>query len=177
TAYDEYAIQAFKHNSIDYLLKPIREEDLDQALAKFQKQHAQGQPSVNYAELLQMIQPAQSGGGNYLKRILIRMKESLKAVPVSEIAYFFIESRITFLCTHEGKRYPIDQNLDQLEVELDPTEFFRINRQFIIKADGIQKMYTHTKSRLKLMLKPAIDKEVVVSSERSAAFKEWLRRG
>lgn len=173
TAYDTYALEAFKHNSVDYLLKPIKEAALQQALAKYQSLF--GQTSVPPFDYQPLIQELQKGSPTYPKRLLIRFAQQLKAIEIREVAFFYIEERVSFLCTHQGKRYPIDPTLDQLEKMLDPTSFFRVNRQLISNIEAIDQMYTWSKSRIKLQLKPPAPVEALVSTEKSASFKQWLK--
>ncbi len=167
TAYDEYAIEAFKVNSIDYLLKPIKEIELQQALEKFKKT----QTVISMEKIQELIHQRTAKP----KRIVIRYGANIKALNLSEAAYFYVENKISILRTHSGKSYPVDYNLDQLEEMLDHQEFFRINRQFIVSFEGIQEMFTHTKSRVRLVLHPTLDQEIVVSADRSPHFKEWLK--
>ena len=171
TAYDQYAIQAFKVNSIDYLLKPIKEEDLKAALSKFHQLQQTASPAVDYKSLLESIPETK----NFQKRIVIRFGQHIKAIEISQAAYFFIESKISILRTREGKDYPVDYNLDQLEGILDPSQFFRINRKCIVNIEAIDQMFTYSKSRVRLVLQPRFDQETIVSSERSARFKQWLK--
>ena len=176
TAYDQYAIQAFKLNSIDYLLKPVKQAELTQSLQKFHKLHKKHTyPAVDYASLLKMVQ--QPNAPAYQKRFVIRFGQTIKAIDVADAAYFYTESKINFITTFEGKRYPVDYNLEQLANLLDPAVYFRINRQFIININAIQEMYAYSKSRVKLMLNPETAQETIVSKERSPLFKEWLKGG
>lgn len=172
TAYDQYALQAFKVNSVDYLLKPIKEEELAAALDKFaQLYQTKNTPVFDYKVLLDAIPQEKS----FQKRIVIRYGQHIKAVNIADAAYFFIESKVTILRTKQGKDYPVDHNLDQLEGILDPSQFFRINRKCIVNIEAIAQMYTYSKSRVRLMLKPNFDQESIVSSERAARFKKWLK--
>lgn len=173
TAYDEYAIQAFKVNSVDYLLKPIKKQELASSLEKFReiyesKQNAE--PEIDYKKLAEAIESR----NQFQERIVIRYGQHIKAIEIQEAAYFYVNSRITFLQTYGGKSYPVDYNLDQLEAILDPRKFFRINRKFIVNIQAIDQMYTYSKSRVKIMLNPPSDEDTIVSSERSASFKRWL---
>ena len=172
TAYDQYAIEAFRVNSVDYLLKPIRNEALAQALDKYLKRSA---PSPSPPQDLQgLIRSLSSLTSDYQKRLVIKYGPHIKAVEITEIAYFFIESKVTLLRTTEGKSYAVDYNLDQLEQILDPRVFFRINRKIIIHLQGIANMYAHSKSRVKIDLSPHLDQEAIVSADRSPHFKQWL---
>jgi two-component system LytT family response regulator len=170
TAYDKYAIQAFKVNSVDYLLKPIKAPELAGALEKYRKLRQPAQ-QIDYALLAKAIREEQP---SHQKRIVIRYGQNIKAIEISDAAYFFIESRVTLVVTKEGKRYPVDYNLDQLEGILDPEKFYRINRKMIVGIHAIESMYAYSKSRVKLSLKPASDQEAIVSTERSPHFKRWL---
>ncbi len=171
TAFDNYAIQAFKVNSIDYLLKPIKKEELEFALGKF---HELGQKPVSpdYGELLKAIQ--RQHGTQYRQRFLVGFADKLKAIEVQEIAYFEAENKALFMVTHQGKRYDINSTLEKLEPTLDPNHFFRANRKYIICFQAIEAMHNYSKSRIKITLNPPSTEECIVSTERSALFKEWL---
>lgn len=168
TAYDQYAIQAFKVNAIDYLLKPIKKEELKNAIVKYKS--TQQSTSFDYAELAKHLQKEKS---RQIKRFLIRVGQNLRTVEIENVAYFYTENKITFLTNMEGKRYPIDFSLEKLEEDLDGEIYFRINRQFIIRVSSIVKMVTVSKSRVKLLLEPG-SLETIVSTERSGKFKKWL---
>ena len=172
TAYDQYAVQAFKVNSIDYLLKPIKEEELAHAWQKFLRLHESGTaPQLDVAALLSSLPEAEK---SYQKRIVIRYGQHIKAIEIAQAAYFFIESKVTLMRTHAGKDYPVDFNLDQLEGILDPAQFFRINRKCIVNIEAIDQMFSYSKSRVRILLKPNFTEEAIVSSERSSHFKKWL---
>lgn len=167
TAFDQYALQAFKVNAVDYLLKPIKKAELEQAINKYVKLHT---PAVmNYSALANAMQRDE-----YNRRFLIRFGQNIKVVEFRDAAYFYTEDKITFLMTKEGKRYPIEPSLEKLEEMADPRTYFRINRQFIVNIESIKEMYAYSKSRVKLILNPPIDRETVVSTERSPIFKKWL---
>lgn len=169
TAYDEHALEAFRVNSIDYLLKPVKKEDLQRALAKWKNLSAQASGKIGAVLQQLSINPKE-----YRKRIVIRIGEMIRLVEVGDIAYFFTENRVIYLCTFSNLRYPIDHQLDELDAMLDPSVFFRINRQFIINIKAIEKMQAWSKSRIKITLNPAADEETIVSTERSPLFREWL---
>jgi two-component system response regulator LytT len=172
TAFDKYALDAFKVNSIDYLLKPIKADELAQSLQKFKNLHSNQTPALDYQKLLQVLQP--NNTKTFQKRLVIRYGQHIKTVEVADIAYFFTQDKVTFLNTFENKKLPVDNTLDELEDVLDPAQFFRINRQFIINVKAIGSMYSYSKSRVKIELNPASDIETIVSTERSASFKNWL---
>ncbi|MFM7016559.1 MAG: LytR/AlgR family response regulator transcription factor, partial [Bacteroidota bacterium] len=171
TAYDQYALEAFKVNSIDYLLKPVKKEDLSRALDKYRQRG--GTNMQQMMELLKQMNITPSKRETQ-KRIVIRYGDTIKMVEIADVAYFYTEDKINFLCTKDNVRYPIDQNLDELESIIDDTVFFRINRQYIINISAIDKMLAWSKSRVKVILKPTCDQETIVSTERSPHFKEWL---
>lgn len=172
TAYDQYALQAFKVNSVDYLLKPVKKSELEQALNKFKSNFSRPVDIVqpDFGKLVDLIK----GKPEFQKRILIRFADTIKAVEIKDVAYFYTENKINYLSTFEKKSYPIDINLDQVEAIIDPAVFFRINRQFIVNINAIKNMVSYSKSRVKLELNPPTEIETIVSTERSPNFKTWL---
>jgi two-component system, LytTR family, response regulator LytT len=172
TAYDQYAIEAFKVNSIDYLLKPVKKEELEKAVTKFKAlTPATAAPAIDINKLLQSLQPA---GTDYKKRFVVRYGEHIKTIDIEEVVYFYTEDKATFLCTKDARRFVVDFNLDTLDSILDPKVFFRINRQYIISIHSIAEMFAYSKSRVLIKLNPAAKHETIVSTERSADFKLWL---
>jgi len=173
TAYDQYAIRAFKENSIDYLLKPVDRGELDVAIKKY-KNWKQNGNEYDVNNLLEALRPYSHQ--KFQERFMVTLGEKIKSVPADEVAYFFSEDRYTFLVTKEGTQHIINMNLGDLEGSLDPKKFYRINRKFIISYQSIQNMVAYSKSRVKIDLVPpppnAMD--VVVSVERSGPFKKWL---
>jgi DNA-binding LytR/AlgR family response regulator len=175
TAYDQYAIEAFKVNSIDYILKPIKKEELANAVSKFKKlanTNTPAAPVIDINKLLQSLSPA--GATEYKKRFVVRYGEHIKTIDIEEVVYFYTEDKVTFLCTKDARRFVIDYNLDSLDSTLDPKTFFRINRQYIISIHSIAEMFSYTKSRVLIKLNPPAKHETIVSTERSGAFKQWL---
>jgi two-component system LytT family response regulator len=173
TAYDEYALQAFKENTVDYLLKPIKVNELQAAFDKYRRLFETPQ-TTDYKALSDNIL-RQSGGEHYIRRMLIRFSNSFKLIDMSDVAYFYTKDKITFLVSRSsGKRFPADYPLDKLESILDPAKFFRINRQFIINVAAIKEMHPYSKSRVKVDMDPPTELETVVSTERSSEFKKWL---
>ena len=171
TAYDQYAIQAFKHNSISYLLKPIRKKELAESLGKFRRlKTAFG---IDFGELRSVYE---DGKKEYKKRFLVSVGEKLKKVEVEDIAYFYAMEKSVFFKTFESKTLSVDQSLDALEEELDPNQFFRINRKYIVNLDSIEEMVLWSRSRIKLTLTPGVSKDddTVVSISRSSDFKQWM---
>jgi DNA-binding LytR/AlgR family response regulator len=171
TAYDKYAIKAFDLNSVYYLLKPIRRDELAQSLNKYKSLKAA--MGIDFGNLLSAI-------GNktqeYRKRFLIQIGDKFRKVETTEIAYFYALDKNVFLRTFDGSFYPTELSLDSLEKVIDPSVFFRINRQYIINMDSISKMYAWSRSRIKLILKPAPydNLEIIVSIDRAAEFKKWM---
>jgi len=174
TAFDQYAIDAFKVNSISYLLKPVNREALLEAYDKLNHLKKSLSPLPDYSEKLQSLE---STVKSYKKRFAIRFGEHIKTVSTEEISYFYTENKINFLCTSDNRKYPVEFNLDQLETLLNPEQFFRINRQFIIGIHAIAEMRAYSKARVNIKLNPPCPQETIVSVERSAAFKQWLGAG
>jgi len=173
TAYDNYMLQAFKVNSIDYLLKPIAQEELNQAFHQYEKLKHQHTPLTQFSidQLLSSMQQK-----TYKERFLIKSGQHLSVVQVPEICYFMSEDGYVQLMTRENKKHLIEYNLDQLSDLLDPKVFFRINRKFILHINCIKKINSYFNSRLKLELIPNCQTEVIVSRERVSDFKRWLDR-
>lgn len=174
TAYDQYAIEAFKVNSIDYLLKPVKKEELQHAVSKFKNlaPATAAAPAIDINKLLQSLQP--TTGTDYKKRFVVRYGEHIKTIDIEEVVYFYTEDKATFLCTKDARRFVVDYNLDTLDSILDPKIFFRINRQYIISIHSIAEMFAYSKSRVLIKLNPPAKHETIVSTERSADFKHWL---
>ena len=173
TAYDQYAIQAFKLNSLDYLLKPISKKDLANALDKYQEQAsiASNLPNIDMSSLIEAMEGSQQ---EYKERFLIKRGDHIQTISISDVAYFFAEGKYSFLIDKKGEEHLIDLTLEKLTNLLNPKQFFRINRQFIVGIDSIKEMYAWTKSRVKLELNPTAKQETIVSVERSPEFKKWL---
>lgn len=167
TAYDEYALQAFRVMAIDYLLKPIKLAELEGAIGKYRR--LQAQAAVDYQRLSEVMNKDARG-----KRFVIRVGSNIRVVEIRDVAYFYTQDKITFLITREGKRYPVDFSMEKLEEMLDPQQFFRINRKFLVQVESIRNMVAYSKSRVKLELQPPCDLETIVSTERSPHFKKWL---
>ena len=170
TAYDEYAINAFKFHSIDYLLKPINLDELKQSIDKYKSIHAAIQP-IDFVKFIKGFEVKE-----YRSRFLVYSGDSLFPILTSEIAYFLSEDGVTFLVHEGGKRYIINDSLDQLEEELDPKQYIRINRQFLMSAKAIHRVHSYGLQKLKLTVKPATDSDIIVSKMRASAFKAWLNR-
>ncbi len=177
TAFDEYAIRAFKVNSIDYLLKPIDIELLSVSLEKYRSlQKNTPTPDLQpiLQQLLQNIHTPQPKP--FRQRFLVSHRDTFMSISVDEVAYFYSENKLTYLVCHTGKKYVIPDTLEELESTLDPHVFFRANRQFLISQSAIQQIVTHFGGKLKLVIEPQIQEEIFVSREKAGILKEWLNR-
>lgn len=173
TAYDEYALRAFKLNSIDYLLKPIDEDDLEVAVNKFKaRNNSTSNLSLDFEMIKKMlVNPIDR---EYKKRFTIKMGQQLKMISIEEVECFFSENKGTYLHTFEGRDYLLDTTLEHLETDLNPKEFYRVSRKFIIPMVAIKEIQIYSNSRLKVILPTYKDDEVIVSREKVSDFKEWL---
>ncbi|WP_347049874.1 LytR/AlgR family response regulator transcription factor [Flavobacterium olei] len=177
TAYDEYALKAFKLNSIDYLLKPIDEDDLETAVSKFKNRlpKAPAETSnlhLDFEQIRQMLSnPFEK---TYKKRFTVKIGQHLKVITTEEIECFFSENKGTYIHTCENRDYLIDSTLEILEQELDSKEFFRVSRKFIVPLKAIKEIQVYTNSRLKVILPTYKEDEVIVSREKVQDFKNWL---
>jgi two-component system, LytTR family, response regulator LytT len=170
TAFDQYAIEAFRLFSIDYILKPISLESLNKAIAKF-RAITDTFKAVDYSTVLPKISTETA---NYKSRFLARVGQRLFFVEIKDVAYFQADNKVVYLVDKEGNRYLIDYTLDKLESLLDPKDFFRLNRKFIVKVSAIEQVRPYFNSRLKLTVKGVNTKEeMVVSRERVAEFRSW----
>lgn len=204
TAYDQYAVRAFKVNSVDYLLKPIDEEELTQAVAKLQQrlptaaadnfgtkssvsstkaspENAPLAPVLDAATLASLLQQLRQPApvASYKSQFVVRVGEHLKVVPVEQVAYFFSLEKTTLLQSADGRKYVVDYTMEQLEGLLDPSQFFRLNRAYLARQSAIVDIIHYTNSRLQTVLKPAPPESegpVLVSREKVSIFKNWLDR-
>jgi DNA-binding LytR/AlgR family response regulator len=173
TSYDEYAIKAFKVKSIDYLLKPIKFQELQVAVTKFREM--QSILGNDYTlKIDSLIDTLQTTNKRYKSRFLVKTHEQLVPIQKEEIAYFFTANGLVCLVRRDAKHFIIDYNLEELEKLLDPSYFFRINRQVIATLPSIFHIHTYFNGKLKLDLNPELAQEVLVSREKVQAFKEWI---
>ena len=170
TAYDQYAIRAFEVNSVDYLLKPIQSEKLENAIKKYEHKSS-GQSSIDMEQIKSLLQSDQK---TYKSRFLVKVGQKIQAIPVEKIAYFFTRDKLTYIVTFENKKLPIDHTLEEIDGMLHPGHFFRINRKFIVHFEAVADIHPYFKGRLKLGLNPSIDEEIVISTEKTPSFKRWL---
>jgi len=171
TAYDHYAIKAFKVNSVDYLLKPIEDQELRNAILKFEEIKKQDHASMDLKSIIAAVRQDQA---HYRKRFLVKTAGRLAFIASSELAYFFSEEGMTFIVNLQNERYLLENTLEELEGQLDPSEFFRINRKMIVSSKSISRIDPYSNNRLQLTLQPNFDEEVVVSRHRTTEFKGWL---
>jgi DNA-binding LytR/AlgR family response regulator len=177
TSYDEFALKAFKVNSIDYLLKPVQKEELSAALDKFKNMTGVYKPTEKtelnmdalVKELQQKLQPK-----DYRKRFLVKHGQKLVSIETDDIAYFFSDGRLNFFKTFDNRKFVVDYTMDELEDMLDPQRYFRISRSFYISVASIDQIHDYFGNRLLLQLKPTVDKETVVSREKVTDFKKWM---
>jgi DNA-binding LytR/AlgR family response regulator len=173
TAYDAYMLEAFRTNGIDYLLKPIEEEELARSVTKFMGLvRATNTPPP--PDIQRLIEAVQGRGTNYRDRFLVKLGTKLLPIATAEIAYFLSSDGNTELHTRTGKRHLIDQPLDEIEAQLDPRAFHRLNRQCIACVECIAVVHQHFNGKLKVELRPPAPVEVMVSRERAKGFKDWL---
>lgn len=172
TAFDEYMLKAFKVNSIDYLLKPIKKEDLAAAIAKYNTLKAQfANQQVDMSMLLSQIQREDR---QYKPRFLVRQGDKLISVETAAIAYFYTRNGVVHLVTQAGRNYLMDQTLEEIAAQLDPNVFHRANRQYIVQFPAIVSTERYFKSKLIVELNPPSDEPVIISAEKAAEFKKWL---
>lgn len=169
TAYDEYAVKAFKYNSIDYLLKPLKMKDFEFAYYKFKKQYSTDKPKTGISGLINEVNKR-----TFKNRFLVRQASMLISIRTDEVAFVYTKERAHYIKTHSGIDYPIDNNLDELEEQLDPEEYFRVNRQFIVRYSAIDKVYAWFDNKIKLQIKPVPYEDIVISRLRAPDFKRWL---
>jgi two-component system, LytTR family, response regulator LytT len=173
TAYNDYAIKAFELNSIDYLLKPIEPNQLQKALEKFKELNTQNQPKTpfNGDDLRALLGMEKKG---YKSRFLIKIGDQFKYIPAQEIAYFYADRNTIYLVDLEQKKYIVDYRLDQLEEQLNPIDFFRVTRSYIVHIQSIVKVHKYFNSRLSLELKPDVGEQLLVSRIKVDSFLAWL---
>jgi len=174
TAYDEYALKAFKVNSVDYLLKPVDIDDISKALNKLDNiRKNNSEPSQTVEQIANAMQMLTS---KYKNRFLVKTGEHIKSIAVDDIIYFFSRDKASFCQTSDHKNYLLDYSLEQIENMLNPERFFRINRKYIITLESIKDIISYSNSRLKIVFTQPVDEDVVVSRDRVADFKQWLDR-
>lgn len=174
TAYDEYAIKAFKVNSVDYLLKPIRQEALQDALEKFKRLHAGKSAAPELDMVMQAIRQIRNETTAIRDRFLVKTGQKMIPIDVRDIAYFYSESGISFLRTKTNQRYPLDYTLDELEKMLSEHDFRRANRQYILSRNAVTAVHLWFNGKLKVDVHPEPEEAVIISREKAAAFRTWM---
>ena len=179
TAYDHYAVQAFRFNSIDYLLKPIDSEELHAALAKVKPIINSQLSIVNSVSttdaIAQLLESVKSQTIRYRERFLIPHRaDEFLIIPVSDVSHITIRDGVVRLCTMEGKHHTLNMTLEEIESQLDPQRFMRVNRQFIISAAAVQKLSTYFLGKMRIHMTAAPDEEIIVSKDKVATVKRWL---
>ena len=169
TAYDEYALKAFKLNSVDYLMKPIDDEELQAAIEKYKRNRGPQALDLSHLKALLNLSPVE-----YKRRFTVQVGQHLKLISSEEISCFYSENKGTYLHSIGNRSNLLETSLDKLEPELDPAKFFRVNRQFIVKLTNIADIVTYSNQRLEVKLKDYKDQQISVSRERVKTFKEWL---
>jgi len=169
TAYDQYAIKAFQVNAIDYLLKPVDPLELERAIKKFKAN--QIRPNLDIEAIKEMLIPKSLA---FKSRFLVKFGEKIQSITIEEVVFFFSTERVTFLQTKEGKQFVLDQTLEQVEHQVDPSLFFRLNRKYLCSFPSISDIFTYSNSRLKVKLRDCSDEDILVSREKMADFKTWL---
>jgi DNA-binding LytR/AlgR family response regulator len=169
TAYDEYWQEAFEHNSIDYLLKPVKKEKVEATLKKY---YLLGKHFT--ANLQRLLQSQEEPKAAYKKRFLVKRGVDLLSIKLEDISYFYATHKLVCLVTFNNQKYILDKSLSDIEKETDPALFFRANRKYLISANAIKRMKTHSKGKLQLEVEPVIDEEIVISQENAGLFKEWI---
>jgi len=170
TAFDEYWQEAFEHNSIDYLLKPVKQEKLEIALNKYDKlkQHF----ASSFQQLQQWQQ--QPAGNGYKKRFLVKRGTDYVSVKTDDIAYFYATHKLVCMVDSKNQKFILDQSLAEIEKQLDPSLFYRVNRKYLINLSAIKKIKSYPKSKLQLEVEPIVNEDIIISQEAVAAFKEWM---
>lgn len=174
TAFDAYAIQAFKVNSIDYLLKPIKQDELEAALNKYQSMRDRYGESIVNLNVEQVEQLLKLGTNQYKSRFIAKVGDQIKHIAIADVAYFHAEDNVVMLITKGNDRYIIEYSLDQLNELIDPEHFFRVNRSYIVTVDAIEKINKYFNSRLHLELRPGTDDNVLISRVKVQDFLNWI---
>lgn len=170
TAFDEYWQEAFEHNSIDYLLKPVKQEKLQLALSKYEKLKTHF--ATNFQQLLQwQQQPAASG---YKKRFLVKRGTDYISIKTDDIAYFYATHKLVCMVDSRNQKFILDQSLADIEKQLDPSQFYRVNRKYLIHSNAIKKIKSYPKSKLQLEVAPAVSEDIIISQENVSSFKNWM---
>ena len=172
TAYDQYALKAFEVNSVDYILKPITEESLQLGLEKWQKRRQTPTPMPAYQQLVESLTKLDES--RFQSRFMVKNGARIRVVQTEQVAYFYSKNSLTFIKTHDGFDFLIEQTLTDLEGVVNPKKFHRVTRKLLVSLGSIDQMHTYFKGRVKLILKPDFTEDIIVSSDKTAGFKAWL---
>lgn len=170
TAYDEFALKAFDVNSVAYLLKPIGFDELSKAIDKFRQLSGSSSGTIDLASILKKIDTSR----NYKTRFMIKIGDHIRSVTTDDIVYFYAEGRNAYVINKQARRLIIDYKLEELEEILDPAQFFRVNRTYIVNINSIVDVLVYSNSRLKVLTEVKTEKEIIVSREKVHAFKKWF---
>ncbi len=173
TAFDEYWQEAFEHNSIDYLLKPVRQEKLETALNKYDKLK---QHFAESFQQLQQWQQQQVTGSGYKKRFLVKRGTDYISIRTEDIAYFYATHKLVCMVDNKNQKFILDQSLAEIEKQLDPAHFYRVNRKYLLSLSAIKKIKSYPKSKLQIEADPPVNEEIIISQENVTAFKEWMEQ-
>ncbi|MGE5680118.1 MAG: LytR/AlgR family response regulator transcription factor [Bacillota bacterium] len=176
TAFDEYAIQAFRVNSIDYLLKPVKKEELIKSLEKYDRFKSRFSGVFKTSEIYEVLKSMSVSQQIYKSRFLVKSGQAFIKINSESVAYFYSENKLTYLVLFNGKKYLSDHTLEVLEGQLDPAMFFRVSRQHIVNVNSIEGIHIYFGGSLKLQLTPKADADVIVSRRRVISFKEWMNK-
>jgi two-component system LytT family response regulator len=172
TAFDEYWQEAFEHNSIDYLLKPVKQDKLETALNKYDKLK---QHFANSFQQLQQWQQQITATG-HKKRFLVKRGTDYISIKTEDIAYFYATHKLVCMLDNKNQKFILDQSLADIEKQLDTTQFYRVNRKYLVHLSAIKKIKVYPKSKLMIEVEPPVDEEIIISQENTAAFKEWMEQ-
>jgi two-component system LytT family response regulator len=173
TAYDEYWQEAFEYNSIDYLLKPVKPEKLEAALKKYEK--LKQYFTDNYKKLMNWQSAASAGGSTgYKKRFLVKRGTDYISIKTEEVAYFYAAHKVVCMVDSTGQKFILDQSLADIEMQLDPALFYRVNRKYLVNMSAIKRIKSYPKSKLLLEVAPLVADEIIISQENVADFKQWM---
>jgi DNA-binding LytR/AlgR family response regulator len=176
TAFDQYAIQAFEVNSVDYLLKPVKRERIEASLEKYRVKKEAWESENKGIDVESLLMAINEARHNYKSRFLVKIGNKIHSIKTEQIAYFFSDQKLTFLVDRENNKYPVDHSLEEIGQQVDPEIFFRINRKYLIHLDAAVEIHPYFKGRLKLNLNPPAGEDIVVSAETTPRFKSWLDR-
>ena len=170
-------LAAFQLNTFNYHIKPIEEEDFKQSIKKYNKFHPKKELDDDFmGDLQSLVKFVSQKEKTYKKRFMIKLGNTIKSIAVEDIAYFFSQDKVTYLMRNDAKKYPIENTLDETEDLLDPEFFYRANRKYIVSIDAISEIHPYFKGRVKINVAPAQDADIIISSEKSRSFKDWLNK-